>query len=203
MAEARTKKEEILSAALEEFATKGFEGATIKSIAAAARLQSPALIYHYFSDKRALFEEVLETHAPPLRLVPDLERATDLPPEAVLTKLGRSYLALGDSSGRIIRLVLGEVTRRSEVSEVLSKSGPGRVLAFLEGYLERQVELGRLRPHDVRSGARGFIGMLIPQVVGGIIFPALKEDSPEDEAHLEFAVELFLRGLAPETGEQR
>lgn len=200
MAEAR--KGEILSAALEEFAAKGYDGATIKSIAGAAGLQSPALIYHYFPDKESLFREVLEAHAPPLQIVPDLERDSELPPEAVLTKLGRSYLALGGSSARIMRLVLGEVTRRSEVSEALSRSGPGRVLAFLEGYLRRQVELGRLRPHDTRSGARSFVGMLIPQVAAKVIFPALDEDSPDDEEHLRFAVGLFLRGLAPENGEE-
>lgn len=197
---AETRREEILSAALEEFAAKGFDGATIKSIAAAAGLQSPALIYHYFPDKDSLFKEVLEAHAPPLRVVPDLESDPELPPEAVLTKLGRSYLALGGSSAGIMRLVLGEITRRPEIGEALSRSGPGRVLAFLEGYLERQVEIGRLRPHDARSGARGFVGMLIPQVAGRVIFPALDENAPDDEEHLEFAVGLFLRGLAPENG---
>ena len=44
--------------------------------------------------------------------------------------------------------------------------------------------------------------MLIPQVAGKVVFPALDEDSPDDEEHLEFAVGLFLRGLAPEHGEE-
>ena len=49
------RREQILKAAFEEFAAKGFKGATIKSIAEAAGLQSPALIYWYFPDKEALF----------------------------------------------------------------------------------------------------------------------------------------------------
>ncbi len=44
MVEERDRREQILGAAFEEFAAKGFRGATIKSIARAARLQSPALI---------------------------------------------------------------------------------------------------------------------------------------------------------------
>jgi TetR/AcrR family transcriptional regulator len=62
---------QILDAAFEEFSTKGFKGATIKSIAGAAGLQSPALIYWYFPDKEALFNAVLTTHAPLRSVVED------------------------------------------------------------------------------------------------------------------------------------
>jgi TetR/AcrR family transcriptional regulator len=72
------------------------------------------------------------------------------------------------------------------------------VLGFLKAYLSRQVELGRLRPHDTRSGARAFVGMLIPQAAGKILFPALREDGLTDEEHLETAVGIFLEGLRPE-----
>ena len=78
------------------------------------------------------------------------------------------------------------------------RSGPGRVLDFLKAYLERQIELGRLRPHDVRSSARAFIGMLVPQLAGKMFFPALAEDGLTDEDHLETAVNVFLGGLQPE-----
>jgi TetR/AcrR family transcriptional regulator len=79
------------------------------------------------------------------------------------------------------------------------KSGPGKVLDFLKTYLEHQVELGRLRPHDVRSSARAFIGMLIPQLAGKMFFPALVEDGLTDEEHLENVVNIFLDGLRPES----
>ncbi len=64
--------------------------------------------------------------------------------------------------------------------------------------MAHQVEIGRLRPHDVRSSARSFIGMLMPQVVGKVLFPALVEDGLSDEAHLETTIEIFLKGLEPE-----
>jgi hypothetical protein len=78
------------------------------------------------------------------------------------------------------------------------RSGPGRVLDFLKLYLEHQIEAGRLRPHDVRSSARAFIGMLMPQLAGRLFFPALVEDGLTDDEHLETAVDIFLRGLRPE-----
>lgn len=78
------------------------------------------------------------------------------------------------------------------------KVGPGRVLGFLKTYLDRQIELGRLRPHETRSSARAFVGMLLPQFIGQVVFPRLLEDGLTDEEHLETTIEIFLRGLAPE-----
>ena len=174
-------------------------GATVKEIAREAGVRSPALIYWYFKDKQALFKEVLGEKVPVIRAVADLSKVMDLPPEEALTKLGRAYFAFERIDQRVLRLVIGEVIRRPEVAEAFVRGGPGRVLEFLKGYLEHQIELGRLRPHDVRSGARMFVGMLMPQLAGKLFFPALVEDGLLDEEHLKNAVEIFLRGLAPES----
>jgi TetR/AcrR family transcriptional regulator len=201
LAEVEDRRGQILDAAFEEFAAKGFKGATIKSIAGAARLQSPALIYWYFPDKEALFREVLESYAPPLQAVADPTALMDLPPEEVLPRLGRAYLSVAGSTRvvQLVQLVLGEAVRRPEIAEMFVKAGPVRVLDFLKSYLERQIEAGRLRPHDVRSSARSYVGMLIPQIAGRVLFPALAEDGLTDEEHLKTVTELFLRGLAPES----
>ena len=192
------RRTQILEAAFEEFSEKGFKGATIKSIAEAARLQSPALLYWYFSDKEALFREVLASKVPVVRAVVDPERLLDLPPEEALPTLGRAYFAFERMDTRALKLTIGEAVRRPEVAEMFIESGPGRVLDFLKNYLKRQIEFGRLRPHDVRSSARVFIGMLMPQLAGKLFFPALVEDGLTDDEHLKAAVELFLRGLRSE-----
>ncbi len=198
MAEALDRRAQILEAAFEEFAARGYKGATIKSIAGVAGLQSPALIYWYFPDKEALFDEVLESRAPILQAVTDLTSMMSLPPEEVLTRLGRAYLAFDKSNTRVMQLVLGEALRRPDVAEKFIRGGPGRVLEFLKVYIENQVELGRLQPHDVRSSARAFIGMLIPQVAGKVLFPMLQDDGLTDEEHLEATINIFLDGLRPE-----
>ena len=198
MAEELDRRTQILEAAFEEFSEKGFKGTTVKSIAEAARLQSPALIYWYFSNKDALFREVLASKVPVVRAVSDPERLLDLPPEEALPMLGRAYFAFERMDTRALKLTIGEAVRRPEVAEMFIKSGPGRVLDFLKKYLEIQIELGRLRPHDVRSSARVFIGMLMPQLAGKLFFPALVEDGLTDDEHLKAAVEVFLRGLRPE-----
>lgn len=194
MAEEVDRRGQILDAAFEEFSTKGFKGATIKSIAAQAGLQSPALIYWYFPDKEALFNAVLETHAPIRTTAEDKESMMDRPPEEVLPEVARAYFSTVNSpiNRRMMKLMVGEAMRRPALADMIGKATAARVLGFLKNYMSRQVELGRLRPHDVRSSARAFVGMLIPQAAGKILFPALREDGLTDEEHMETAVDIFL-----------
>jgi AcrR family transcriptional regulator len=200
LAEELDRREQILHAAFEEFSEKGFKGATIKSIAEAAGLQSPALIYWYFPDKEALFREVLGTRIPVLRAVRDPAGLMDQAPEKVLPMIAGRYLSTFDNptAQRMVRLMMGEAMRRPEIAEIFGNAVIKRVLGFLKSYLARQVELGRLRPHDVRSGARAFMGMLLPQAGGKLFFPAIREDGLTDEEHIETATRIFLEGLRPE-----
>lgn len=199
MAEEADRRGEILDAALEEFAEKGFRGATIKRIAAAAGVASPALIYWYFKDKADLLEAVLGRHLPILQAMHDAEGLMDRPLEEVLAMLGRAYLdtVRRPAVQRIARLMAGEALRRPEIADMFVKRGPGKVLVFLREYMAHQVALGRLRPHDVRASARAFIGMLIPQAVGNVFHPALATDGLTNDEHLEACVEIFLHGLKP------
>ena len=200
MTEELDRRAQILDAAFEEFSAKGFKGATIKSIAQAAGLQSPALIYWYFPDKEALFREVMETKIPVLRAVRDPAGLLDLPPEKVLPMIAQRYLSTFDNptAQRMVRLMIGETMRRPEIAEIFGNAIVKRVLGFLKSYMARQVELGRLRPHDVRSSARAFIGMLLPQAGGKLFFQVIREDGLTDEEHVENATRIFLEGLRPE-----
>jgi AcrR family transcriptional regulator len=194
------RRSQILDAAFEEFSAKGFKGATIKSIARAARLQSPALIYWYFPDKDALFREVLGSKIPVVRAVTEPGRLMDRPPEEVLPSIARRYLSTFDNptAQRMVRLIVGEAMRQPEIAEIFGNAVIKRVLGFLKSYMARQIELGRLRPHDVRSSARAFIGMLLPQAGGKLFFPAIREDGLTDEEHIQTATDTLLSGLRAE-----
>jgi TetR/AcrR family transcriptional regulator, regulator of autoinduction and epiphytic fitness len=200
LAEEVDRRAQILEAAFEEFSAKGFKGATIKSIARAAGLQSPALIYWYFPDKEALFREVLGSRVPVLRAVRDPASLLDLPPEKVLPMIASRYLLTFDNPAaqRMVRLMVGEAMRRPEIAEIFGNAVIKRVLGFLKSYMARQIELGRLRPHDVRSSARAFMGMLLPQAGGKLFLPVLREDGLSDEEHIENAIKIFMEGLRPE-----
>ena len=190
----------ILDAAFAEFAEKGFPGATIKSIAAAADLQSPALIYWYFPDKEALFDAVIQSRMPVLRgSAGGSTPLLDAPPGEVLPLLARSYLAAfaGPDQRRFARLVIGESGRRPELAQAFGDRFITRVVEFLESYLDRQVALGRVRPHDSRIGALAFVGMLVSRIVGGLFTQDAKDDEPATEDYIAGIVEIFLSGLRP------
>jgi AcrR family transcriptional regulator len=194
------RRDEIVDAALEEFASEGFRGATIKRIARRAKLQSHALIYWYFSSKEELFQAVLGRHLPILQLMLDPNALRDQPPEEVLPQIAHAYLAMADRpiAQRLLRLILPEVVHRPEMVDQLGGRMIARILDFVKTYLAHQVELGRLRPHDVRASARAFIGMLLPQLGGKLLLPALQADGLTDEEHIATIVAIFLRGLKPD-----
>lgn len=194
------RRQQILDAALEEFAAQGFHGATIKRIAQRAKLRSQALIYWYFPAKEALFEAVLGQHLPIVQMALDPAALLDRPPEEVLPVLARAYLASADRPGaqRLLRLFAPELIRRPEVANAVGGPLIGKILDFIKEYFARQVALGRLRPHDVRASARVFIGMILPQLGGKLFLPVLREDGLTDEEHIATLVAIFLRGLQPD-----
>jgi TetR/AcrR family transcriptional regulator len=194
------RQSQILDAAFEEFATQGFRGATIKRIAQRAKLASQALIYWYFPTKEALFQAVLGRHLPITQAIGDPAALLERPPEEVLPLLARAYLAMADRPAalRLVRLFAPEALRRPDVADLLGGRVIGKVLAFIETYMARQVELGRLRPHDARVSARAFVGMTLPQLGGKLFLPALRAENLTDDAYVEAIVMIFLRGLRPE-----
>ena len=202
MSDEPDRRSQILQAAFDEFAARGFRGATIKSIAKAAGLQSPALIYWYFPTKEDLFQSIVEKHLPFLQAMVDPTPLLDRPPQEVLPIIARTYLETFERplAARLVQLLLPEALHRPEIAELVAGRLLGRVLSFLTTYLSHQIELDRLRPHDVRSSARAFMGMLIPQAAAAVALPALRADGLTNEEHIATIVSIFLRGLQPDGG---
>ncbi len=194
----RGRRAQIVDAALHVMAERGFRGASIKRIAQHAGLKSPALIYWYFKDKQALFEAMLEEMAPFLGVVADSEHLLDQPPEDVLPLIVDGFLRTVQQPviGRFVRVLLSEAARHPSVAAFFAERGPLVVVNFLERYLARQIELGRLRPHDPRAAARAFMGMLVVYVLGREVFPVIGAGFPSAERYAKEVTAIFLNGLA-------
>src|ERR1700710_248427 len=92
---AATQKK-LLTAARHEFAGKGLAGARVDEIAARAGVNKQ-LVYHYFGDKDALYQAVLERVYGDIRHHEHKLRLEGLPPKLAIQKLIESsfdYLAL-------------------------------------------------------------------------------------------------------------
>jgi AcrR family transcriptional regulator len=191
------RREQILEAGLRLFAERGYHGATIKEIAREAGIKSSALIYWYFEDKEDLFRAILKEFSPLVRLTAGPEALMERAPEEVLPMLARAHLDSYDDPVvvRLLRISLSESALNSEVEDQFIGNAQEVVLKFFVAYLERQIELGRIKPHDPQSGAHSFVGMLIIYILNREVFTYLKENLPEKEQYVKDIVGIFLDGL--------
>ena len=194
------RREAILAGALDVFAQHGFKGATIKALAAAAGLRSPALLYWYFPNKDELFRAVL------WRYLPVLDEAElraqppgDEPPEVFLAGLMRRVLAhyAEPEAGKAFWLLLREHRLLIEAGISLGRARPGTLVDVVTSYLRAQVERGALRPHDPEAVARLLVAQLNFALQSRVVALGLVAPPPDDEALIAETLDIVLEGLRP------
>jgi len=198
------RRQQIIDGALAVFADKGFEKATNKEIADAAKINSPGLIYHYFEDKIDLLYQVLLARMPLIKVLDSAESMLDGPPEEVLPPLMLMALRATDQwpTIAIAKIVIAESMRNPRVARMVSEVGPGRGLRLLASYLERQMAAGRLRRVDPHAAARLLVGPIIAYMITRHVFEQPEALALEPEVMARTAVDTFLHGMLvrPEAG---
>ena len=195
--DAKDKRAAIIEAALRTFAERGFHATSLEDVAEAAGV-TKGTIYWYFRHKEALLKAIPEQVSPLISRLPDLWGLMDRPPEEVLLMFARTYLATftNPHAGRLFRTVFAEAPRHPEIAASFTELVSG-VLEFVVAYLQHQTALGRLRPSDVNSSARSFMGTLVIYIIGRELFPLLGAGFPEPDLYARQLVETFLEGLKP------
>lgn len=195
------RRKQILEAALRVFGTKGFHKATNKDIADEAGGISPGLIYHYFKDKQDLFLSILRERTLILQLIDHPDRLMGLPPREGLKMIGNAYLSAlrHPENAALLRIMISELTRFPGLSEMIYRLAVSRVLNLVSRYLQYQVELGRLRPHDSMTATRSFIGMFIAHVLVRELFRQPEAIAISEDDVIGTAVDIFLHGLEAQT----
>jgi AcrR family transcriptional regulator len=196
-------REKILAGAFKAFSVHGYHKTSIKKIAKAAGIKSSALIYHYFEDKKALFNAVIRELSP-VRDLPMLnsefeEQAFDIPPEILLTQLGKGMLSLLEDAEitNIMKLFLSEAVRMPEVATSLIDTQE-QILGFLTRYFQHQIDNGTFREHKSEIAARAFIGTILANILANIVFTPLKEGFSQPDLYVKEVVTIFLKGLRSE-----
>lgn len=118
-------KEKILDAARHRFAEHGYDGATVRGIAADAGVNA-ALLHHFFGTKELLFVAAMNLPINPAELVPSLLAG---PREAVGERVVRLILSIWDSpDGRTPLLaMIRSATTNEQVATMMRQ--------FLDGVL--------------------------------------------------------------------
>ena len=126
-------RDEILAAARSHFGDVGYEGATIRGIAAAAKVD-PKLVLHYFESKEGVFRAAVDFPIDPAAFLPDL-----LKPglDGLGGRLVRFFLETWESPTgspllALIRSVVATDSAASLIREFVSREVLARVAEALE-----------------------------------------------------------------------
>lgn len=149
---AEQSRQAILQAALEEFATRGIDGARTEAIAKSARVNI-ALVFYYFKNKEQLYVTVLEQIFAEMsrRVIAALDAAASNP-EAILAYMQTQFDYLAESPLRP-RMVLQEYVRSDRTKspcEKLLKKYIGPVHERVGQVLKDGIRRGEFRDVDVK-----------------------------------------------------
>ena len=192
------RREQIIDAAISVFSKKGFSRTINQDIAREAGI-TPGLIYHYFENKDALLQAIVETRSP-LRLMRSLPpEMLEMPPDQFLPFLISQALGIVESEAwvKLIRIFLPEMLHDAEVLAPIRTQFLGQIVGFFSGYYAHQRELGNIchadptfLAHMTVSCMMGFV--LRRQIVGD---PTVAHYSHEQLATL--MTETILNGIVP------
>jgi len=144
---------EVLAAARESFAEKGFRGTTIRAVAASAGVD-PALVHHYFGSKDDLFVAALQIPVDPREILAPVVAAG---PDGAGERLLRTFLGVWDDPELQPGLLALARTVMSQVGARLLQEGfvPVVVLPVLGGLVADRPEVR--------------VPLVVSQVVGLIV----------------------------------
>jgi AcrR family transcriptional regulator len=141
-------RESILAAARRAFAERGYDGASIRAIAAEASVD-PALVHHYFGTKDKLFLESLEVPLDPRQFLPViLQDGVD----GIGERLVRTFLSVWDSpAGTAAAAVLRSAVAHNWSARLLREFLTSQILRRVMRSLELDPAEAPLRTSLVAS----------------------------------------------------
>jgi AcrR family transcriptional regulator len=193
-------EERILDAARKVFLERGFEGASIEEIAAAARSGKPT-IYSRFPNKRAVFTAVVMRDIVSRIEQFKIEVPTGTTIEERLANAGIALLnwTLVNERFRLMRLAIAEAHQFPDLASTVSRAARERsteVAARLLGEMTQSDELGTLpafAPGRLATTARFFLDLVVvPFLMRALFGEKLNALREEIGPHVARSVAFFL-----------
>ncbi|HET8727991.1 MAG TPA: TetR/AcrR family transcriptional regulator [Alphaproteobacteria bacterium] len=192
------RPQEIVDAALKEFAINGYAATRLDDVARRAGI-SKGTIYLYFGSKEELFKAVVrKSVVPQLERVEDLLAAFDGTAEALIrlqiTTLQRAILETEVRD--IVRLIIAEAATFPDLAEFYFHE----VIERGKGILGRTIAFGVARGEFRDTGLAAFPQLLVAPVVMALIWKTLFErhDPLDLDGLIETHLDLLLNGLGKE-----
>lgn len=188
-------RQEILKAAMELFARKGFRGMTTRDLAAQAGVNE-AIIFRYFINKTELYRAILEekVHQGRDEHYKEVERqAQSSDPKTFLEFIGNKILERHEKDSTVMRLLLFSALEGHELADMFLVSMAVR--DPMVSYMERQMKEGTFHRMDPYLAARAFLGMFVCHVQMQEIFGQNKKVEFDRTEVVKTFVSIFLAGM--------
>jgi len=195
MAARDSKRQEILQAAVELFAVKGFRGTTTRDLAAKAGVNE-AIIFRYFLNKTELYRAILEEKVHQGRdarykEVEELAKSADT--RTFLEFLGNRFLEQHERDSTFMRLLLFSALEGHELADMFLASVAIR--DPLAAYMERRMDEGTFRRMNPYLASRAFFGMFVSHIQMQEIFGQRTKENFDRNDAVQTFVSIFLAGM--------
>jgi len=192
------RRQEILAAAMELFAKKGFRGTTTRDLATEADVNE-AIIFRHFNNKEELYSAILEHKAGEDRdaRIEEIERlAKDSDDDKFFSTLGNAFLEKHERDTTFMRLLLFSALEGHQLSDMFVASMTAR--NPIANYIQKRIRDGAFREMNPQLAARGFFGMFASFILWQEIF-GFKKTQPHDRQEVVSTfVSIFLNGITKE-----
>ena len=188
---------EIVDAALEVFAEKGFAAAKLDDIARRAGI-SKATLYLYFETKEEIFRAV--ARAAVGSLIEAFESPSEAPDGPFIELAPRllSHAAGMMKSGRvpaIARMVIGESRNFPDLARIWHDDVVTSVIGIITGIIARAQARDEVAPGDPRLHAFSLMGPMVMAMLFRAVFGEAGGNPPDLQALAEQHARTALRGL--------
>ena len=194
------RPQEILEAALQVFAEKGFAAARMDEIAQRARV-SKGTIYLYFESKEAVFRALIQ--ATLVKRVADLvalvrDHKGPIAPllRELLMRLGH-FLSTSDLV-MLPKMVIAEAGNFPDLARIYREEVVERGLALFGGLLQTGMDRGEFRKVPVHHAVRLCMAPLLLAAIWRTNFAPLDREPYDYAGLIDAHVTTLLRGLQPE-----
>lgn len=165
---AEDRRQQILDVAVRLFSQKGFRGTTTKEIALAAGVNE-AIIFRHFATKSELYSAIMDQKASSenvqalQRIIGEaMERGDD---RKVFESFAFHLLEFHEHDNTAMRILLYSALEGHELAEMVFTNHILKHHRRLAEYIKKRIADGAFRPTDAVIAVRGFVGMVMNQVM--------------------------------------